>query len=164
MGKPVCHTLPHENKLPYLIAIGNNAIRKEVVESNNFEYVEPQIHKDAIINTDVMVGKGSVVMAGAVINSSSKIGAHSIVNTNATLDHDVTVGDYCHISPGAVLTGNVIVEDGTQVGAGATILPGLKIGKWCIIGAGAVILNNIPNNAVVVGNPGRIIKFNQSKK
>jgi sugar O-acyltransferase (sialic acid O-acetyltransferase NeuD family) len=162
MGRPVVHSIPENNNWLFIIAIGNNVIRKKIVEKNQFNYVNPQIHKMAIVNENVEVGKGSVVMAGVVINPSCRVGVHSIINTNASLDHDVEVGDYCHVSPGAVITGNVIVGDGTQVGAGATILPGVKIGEWCTIGAGAVILNDVPDYAVVVGNPGRIIKFNQS--
>jgi acetyltransferase-like isoleucine patch superfamily enzyme len=41
------------------------------------------------------------------------------------------------------------------------VIKGIKIGTWAIIGAGAVIINDIPDNAVVVGNPGRIIKYNK---
>jgi acetyltransferase EpsM len=46
-----------------------------------------------------------------------------------------------------------------MIGAGATVTPGIKIGKWALVGAGAVIIENIPDHAVVVGNPGRIIRY-----
>jgi acetyltransferase EpsM len=51
------------------------------------------------------------------------------------------------------------VGEGTQVGTGASIIPGVKIGKWASIGAGAVIVEDVPDFAVVVGNPGKIIKY-----
>jgi acetyltransferase EpsM len=58
------------------------------------------------------------------------------------------------------LAGNVFVGEGTHVGIGASIIPGVKIGKWVIIGAGTIILNDVPDYAVIVGNPGKIIRYN----
>ncbi|MFV8224361.1 acetyltransferase [Christiangramia aquimixticola] len=165
MGKPVKHSMPEKgDDFSFVIAVGNNVVRKEIVDRNNFQYSEALVHNKAIVNRNVVIGEGSVVMAGAVINPSSKVGSHAIINTNAIIDHDVKVADFCHISPGAVITGNVKIAEGTQIGAGASILPGVNIGKWCTIGAGSVILKDIPDYAVVVGNPGRIIKYNKSEE
>jgi acetyltransferase EpsM len=61
----------------------------------------------------------------------------------------------------ASLAGNVLVGEGTQIGINATIRQGIKIGKWATIGAGAVIIKDVPDYAVVVGNPGKIIRYNQ---
>ncbi|MBX9807224.1 MAG: acetyltransferase, partial [Flavobacteriaceae bacterium] len=55
--------------------------------------------------------------------------------------------------------GNVTIGEGAHIGIGATIIQGITIGKWAVIGAGAVIIENIPDNVVVVGVPGKIIKF-----
>lgn len=52
------------------------------------------------------------------------------------------------------------IGEGTHVGIGAIIIQGLKIGKWATIGAGTVVLDDIPDYAVVVGNPGKVIKYN----
>lgn len=87
-----------------------------------------------------------------------------IVNTGASVDHDCKIDDFVHISPRATLCGNVIVGEGTQVGAASVIIPGIKIGKWCTIGAGTVIIRDVPDYAVVVGNPGKVIKFNNQNK
>ena len=62
-----------------------------------------------------------------------------------------------HISPNAALAGNVSVGEGTQIGIGAAVIQGIKIGKWVTVGAGAVIIKDIPDYAVVVGNPARIL-------
>jgi len=51
-------------------------------------------------------------------------------------------------------------QEGPHVGAGAVVIPNIIIGKWVTIGAGAVIIKDIPDFAVVVGNPGRVIKIN----
>jgi acetyltransferase EpsM len=60
--------------------------------------------------------------------------------------------------PRVVLCGNVSVGEGTLIGAGATVIPGIKIGKWVTIGAGAVVVKDIPDYAVAVGNPAKVIK------
>jgi acetyltransferase EpsM len=70
------------------------------------------------------------------------------------------LADYVRISPNSALAVSVSVGEGTHIGIGACVIQGIKIGKWTIIGAGAVIINDIPDNAVVVGNPGKIIKYN----
>ena len=46
------------------------------------------------------------------------------------------------------------------MGIGAVIIQGVKIGNWVTIGAGTIILNDVPDYAVIVGNPGKIIKYN----
>ena len=99
-------------------------------------------------------------MAGVIINSGSSIGKHCIVNTGAIIEHDCQISDYVHICPNVSIAGSVIINEGTQVGIGATIIQGIEIGKWVMIGAGAVIINDVPDYAVVVGNPGKVIKFN----
>ena len=66
-----------------------------------------------------------------------------------------------HISPKAALAGNILVKKGAQIGLGANLIQGITIGENAIIGAGSVVLKDVPANAVVVGNPGRIIKINE---
>ena len=51
------------------------------------------------------------------------------------------------------------IGDGASIGANATILPGIEIGESAMIGAGAVIVSRVPARAVVVGNPGRIVRY-----
>ena len=51
------------------------------------------------------------------------------------------------------------VKKGASIGANATILPGLTIGENSMIGAGSVVVKDVPANAVVVGNPAKIIKY-----
>jgi len=53
------------------------------------------------------------------------------------------------------------VGEGTHIGIGATVIQGIKIGKWATIGAGAVVIRDVPDYAVVVGNPARIIRHNE---
>lgn len=142
----------------FIISIGNNFIRKKIVERNEYRYYQPLVHPRAELSKRAKCGEGSVIMGNAIINSDSTLGKHLIINTSASIDHDCRIDDYAHISPNATITGGVSIGEGSQIGAGAVILPEVKIGKWAIIGAGAVIIKDVPDNAVVVGNPGRIIK------
>lgn len=144
-------------KMPCIISIGNNNVRKKIVEKHSkFKYITVA-HPSAIIDKTVVLGKGIVVMSGVIINSSTKIGNHCIINTSASIDHDCKIGDYSHISPNATLCGNVTVGSLTHIGAGSVIIQGITIGNNVVIGAGSVIIKDVPNNSVVVGNPGKII-------
>ncbi|MBL3655376.1 acetyltransferase [Fulvivirga sediminis] len=142
-----------------LISIGNNRIRKKVTEQIEAKYGQV-IHPKAVVSETVEIEEGTVVMAGAVINPFTKIGRHVIINTAASVDHDCQVSDFVHIAPKSTLCGGISIGEGTLVGSGSVIIPNTKIGKWATIGAGSVVVKDVPDYAVVVGNPARIIKFN----
>ncbi|MBN1274297.1 MAG: acetyltransferase [Candidatus Aminicenantes bacterium] len=112
---------------------------------------------DAVINREVELGEGTVVLDGAVINSGTCIGKDAIINTNATVEHDCRLGDAVHVACGAVLSGGVRVGSRTLVGAGATVVHGVAIGEDCIIGAGAVVAENCLDPGTYVGVPARKI-------
>jgi len=142
----------------FIVSIGDNKSRKNVVEIIRAIYLTA-IHPTAIISRFSSVAEGTVIMAGVIINANSKIGKHCIINTGAIVEHDCVIEDYVHVSPNASVAGNVWLGEGSHIGIGATIIQGITIGKWAVVGAGAVIIENVPDNAVVVGIPGRIIKF-----
>jgi sugar O-acyltransferase (sialic acid O-acetyltransferase NeuD family) len=142
-----------------IICIGNNTIRNKIATQITANYNIAQ-HPSANLSVRSKIGVGSVVMASVSVNSSTVIGKHVILNTNCSVDHDCVVHDFVHISPNAALASNVEVGEGTHIGVGACVVQGIKIGKWATIGAGAVIIKDVPDYAVVVGNPGRIIKYN----
>lgn len=141
-----------------IVAIGDNATRKRVSERVTHGFTNA-IHHSVLLSPSATVGQGTMILHRAIVQALAKVGNHTIVNTGAQIDHDCVVGDFVHIAPGAVLCGNVTVGDGSLVGAGATLTPGVKIGKWALLGAGAVIIDDIPDHAVVVGNPGRVIRY-----
>ena len=152
--------LKPNNSDEVIISVGTNLIRRKIAEKLNYQFGWA-IHPSAILGDDVSIGAGTVVMAGAIINSSTSIGNHVIINTSASIDHDCQIADYVHVSPNTTLCGTINIGEGTHIGAGATIIPNLTIGKWVTIGAGALIIESVPDYAVVVGNPGRIIKYNE---
>ncbi|WP_445381934.1 acetyltransferase [Robiginitalea sp. IMCC43444] len=145
---------------PCIIAIGDNAARARLSKELAPNFIT-LIHKTAVVSHSARLGTGTVVYAGAIIQPNTQIGEHVIINTAASVDHDNVIGDFVHISPKATLTGHVTVGEGTHIGAGAVVIPKIKIGKWCIVGAGAVVIKDVPDYAVVVGNPAKIIKYNK---
>src|SRR5680860_333443 len=163
-GYQVVHTLSKELLMRgTVLAIGDNKIRKKIAKKFKGKFQNGIFHSSAVLAPTVIIGVGTVVMANASINVEVIIGNHCIINTGATVEHECQLGDFVHISPHAALAGDVIVGEGTHIGIGAVVIPGVKIGKWVTIGAGAVVLEDIPDFAVVVGNPGKIIKYNHLK-
>jgi sugar O-acyltransferase (sialic acid O-acetyltransferase NeuD family) len=141
-----------------IVAIGNNATRKKVVTFTKHRFTNA-IHASAIVSPFVTLGEGCMVLHGSIIQARTSLGNHVIINTGAKVDHDCTIGDYVHVAPGAVLCGVITVGEGAFIGAGAILIPGIKIGAWSTIGAGSVIIEHVPDRAVVVGNPGRVIRM-----
>jgi sugar O-acyltransferase (sialic acid O-acetyltransferase NeuD family) len=144
---------------PVIIAIGNNRIRRKIAQEVQCEFGQA-IHNSSVIASSAKISEGTVIMANVTVNPDVFVGCHAILNTNSSVDHDCLIADYVHISPNVGLAGNVSVGEGTHIGIGANVIQGIKIGKWATIGAGAVIINDVPDYAVVVGNPGKIIKYN----
>jgi sugar O-acyltransferase (sialic acid O-acetyltransferase NeuD family) len=145
-----------------IISIGNNKIRKKIATQITTNYLTA-IHPSSIIGTNVIIEDGTVIMAGTILNPDVKVGKHCIINSGAVVEHDCVLENFVHISPNAALAGNVFIGEGTLVGIGSSIIQGVKIGKWVTIGAGTVIINDVPDYAVIVGNPGKIIKYNSTE-
>ncbi len=141
----------------FLIAIGNNDVRRRISESLDVQW-HTAVHPSAVISDHSQIGPGTVIMPGAVINACAQIGAHCIINTGAIIEHDNRIEDYVHISPGAALGGTVIVGQGSHVGIGAAVKNNIQICSNCILGAGAVIVKNITEPGTYVGTPARKIK------
>jgi len=111
------------------------------------------------------IGQNVVVSPGVVIGNNVKIQNNVSVYTGVTLEDDVFCG------PSMVFT-NVInprshvsrkeeykptrVGRGATLGANSTIVCGHRIGRYAFIGAGAVVTRDVPDYALVIGNPGRV--------
>ncbi|MGV0922718.1 acetyltransferase [Empedobacter tilapiae] len=159
LNYPIINELPDKN-IEVVISIGNNQVRKKIAEENTQFSYPILIHPKAVISKRATIKEGTVIMTGVSINSEVRIGKHCIINTNASIDHDCIIDDFAHISPNVALAGNVEVGEGTHVGIGACVIQGVRIGKWCTIGAGAVVIKDIPDYAVAIGNPAKILKYN----
>jgi acetyltransferase-like isoleucine patch superfamily enzyme len=118
------------------------------------------------IGDDVSIGTLSVVEHHVHIGDRVRIHSQVFIPEYSVLEDD------CWLGPNVVLTNAKYprspgVKDnlagpricrGAKIGANATILPGVVVGANALVGAGAVVAADIPENAVVVGNPARIIK------
>jgi sugar O-acyltransferase (sialic acid O-acetyltransferase NeuD family) len=148
----------------YFVSIGDNHIRAKVLDKLTALFDKAAlnvIHEKAVCSNLIEWHPqgGILVAANATINPLVKIGKGVICNTSSSIDHECILGDYVHIAPGTVLCGNVEVGDYSFIGANSVVKQGIYIGKNVIIGAGSVVINNIPDNAVVAGNPAKPLKI-----
>ncbi len=93
------------------------------------------------------------------ISPNVSIGNHTSIFGNAFVGHDTIIGNFCHLTSNCVVGSRVNIGDGVHIGLNSTIREGVKVGNNSIIGAGAIVLNDVPENAVVVGNPAKVIKY-----
>jgi sugar O-acyltransferase (sialic acid O-acetyltransferase NeuD family) len=145
-----------------IVALGDNEARSNVVSLirtalPSFQFATA-IHPSAQIAREVLIGEGTVIMAGACINSATSIGAHCIVNTRASVDHDCLIGDFVSINPGAELGGSVKVGSHSMIGIGASVIHGVEIGSHTWIGAGAAVVGSIKSSVVAHGVPCEVIR------
>ena len=139
-----------------IVGIGDNTIRRAIVQRMELDYTPPWItvlHPKATVANSVQIGVGTVIMAGAVVNPDTVLGKHTIINTGSTVDHDCLIGDFVHIAPGVHLAGGVRVGELTLIGIGATVIPYCSIGAGATVGAGAVVVRDIPDGVTAKGIP-----------
>ena len=139
----------------------------------------------AQIGTGTRVWQFVVVLPGAKIGKDCNICSHSLIENDVVIGDRVTiksgvqlwdglrVGDDVFIGPNASFANDrfprsrqkpekflvTTLHDGASIGAGAVILPGLEIGRNAMVAAGAVVTRSVPPNAVVVGNPAKIVGY-----
>jgi len=109
----------------------------------------------SLIEGDVIIGNNVTVKSGVFIWDGTRIENDVFLGPNATLTNDKTPRSkqYPEVFQGITL------KEGCSIGANATILPGITIGKNAMVGAGAVVTKDVPDYAVVVGNPAKIIRY-----
>lgn len=143
----------------FVLGLGSPKLRKMMTQK--FENLGGKLCQ--VISPNATIGqfgvtiKGGVnIMTGTVITSDVYIGKGVLLNLNCTVGHDSRLGDFVECSPGVHISGGVVIGENTSVGTGAVILPKVRIGANCIIGAGSVVKEDIPDNCLVVGVPGKI--------
>lgn len=132
----------------------------------------------------------SVVLEGAKIGKECNICAHTLIENDVIIGDRVTVKSGVYIWDGITIEDDVflgpcvaltndkhprskaypeqfpkmLIKHNASIGANATLLPGITIGKHVMVGAGAVVTKDVPDYAVVVGNPAKIIHYIEIEK
>lgn len=127
------------------------------------------------------IGAGCILGKNVYVDFDVQVGNNVKIQNNSSLYHPLVVEDGVFIGPHVIFTNDRVprainpdgslktgddwdalqtrVGYGAALGAGAIILPGVAIGRWSLVGAGSVVTRDVPNHALVVGNPARAIGF-----
>ena len=132
------------------------------------------------IGDDVKIGTFVEIQKGASIGARCKISSHTFICEGVVLEEDVFVGHNVTFindlypratnpdgQPQTEADWKCIptrVERGASIGSGATLLCGVTVGQRAIIGAGSVVTRNVPADAVVAGNPARILRMLKTRR
>lgn len=111
----------------------------------------------AMLAQNTTIGAGCVLGTYAVVGPGATLGMHTAVRPQAQVSHDVTLGDFVFIGGGSVVTGYCMLRTGAYVGPGAVVRDRVTIGRFAVVGVGAVVLHDVPDFAVVAGNPARAL-------
>ncbi|GGI56282.1 acyltransferase [Winogradskyella haliclonae] len=142
--------------------IDDNVIIKAGTKIWHFSHIMP----DSIIGKNCNIGQNVVVSPGVILGDNVKVQNNVSIYTGVICENDVFLG------PSMVFTNVInprsavnrrnqylktVVKKGASIGANATIVCGNDIGNFAFIGAGAVVTKEVPDYALVVGNPSRQI-------
>ncbi len=131
----------------------------------------------AVLRNGASIGAECIIGRDVFIDEGVHLGNRVKVQNGALVYHGVTVGNGVFIGPGAILTNDrypraitatgdlargddwtvspIELRDGCSIGAGAVVVAGTTIGRFATIGAGAVVTRDVPDFALVAGNPAR---------
>lgn len=113
-----------------------------------------------LIEHDVVIGNNVTVKSGVQLWNGARIEDNVFIGPNVTFTNDAFPRS--KVYPEQFL--QTIVKAGASIGANATILPGVTVAEGAMIGAGAVVTRSVPPNAIVEGNPARIVGYTNTSK
>lgn len=125
------------------------------------------------VNDGASVGRDCNLCDHVYIEGGVRVGDRVTVKSGVQLWEGTTLEDDVFVGPNATFTNDrrprsrqwlaepegITVAAGASIGAGAVILPGVTVGRDAMVGAGAVVTHDVPPNAIVVGNPARIVGY-----
>jgi len=126
------------------------------------------------IQSGARIGKKCVFGQNVNVGNNVSIGDYCKVQNNVSIYEGVTLENYVFCGPSMVFTNildpkckypqvgsqfyvKTLVKEGASIGANATIVCGITLGKHCLVGAGSVVTKDVPDYALVVGVPAKII-------
>jgi len=149
---------------------------------NYFAHETAVIDEGSIIGNNTKIWHFSHIMPNSIIGEKCNIGQNVVISPDVILGRNVKVQNNVSIYTGVVCEDNVflgpsmvftniinprsaivrkdeykktLVKKGASIGANATIICGNTIGEFALIGAGAVVTKDVPNYALVIGNPAK---------
>ena len=126
------------------------------------------------IGDETKIGAFVEIQKNASVGKRCKISSHTFVCEGVTIEDNVFVGHnvaFINDSYPRATTGDqlqtdtdwkvekTLVKKGASIGSGSTILANITIGENALVGAGSVVTKNVPANAIVAGNPARVLRY-----
>jgi acetyltransferase-like isoleucine patch superfamily enzyme len=130
-------------------------------------WINVQIREDASIGTDCIISKDVYIDHGVSIGNRCKIQNSVSVYNGVTIFDDVFIGPHVSFTndrvPRAFNTNwkitPTVVNNGVSLGANSTIICGVSLGSYSMVAAGSVVTKDVPSNALVMGNPARVVAY-----
>ncbi len=160
--------------------IGSNAIIRShtVIYAGNTIGSNFQTGHAVSIRESNEIGDDVSIGTHSIIEHHVQIGNRVRIHSNAFIPEYSVLEDHSWVGPNAVFTNALYplsarskeklvgprIREGAIVGANVTLLPGVVVGQRSIVGAGAVVVRDVPDGAVVAGNPARVIKKRKDLK
>jgi len=108
------------------------------------------ISKKSYVSKYSSIDEGTIVMHNAVINSNVRVGKNCIINTNSLIEHDSVIGDNCHIATSSTINSTVKVGKNSFIGSGSIIKQSVNIGENSFINMGKKIFKDIKKRTIII--------------
>jgi sugar O-acyltransferase (sialic acid O-acetyltransferase NeuD family) len=152
----------HVKNANVCIGIGNPKIIERIYEKYS-NYIFPNIiHKSVVMDfQNSKMGRGNIFTAGCVLTTSIEIGNLNIFNLKTTVGHDVLIGNFNVFNPSVNISGCCKIGNTNLFGVGSVVLENLNICNNSILGANSTLIENMTDNAIYVGSPAKLKKYNK---